>query len=167
MAILEFAVLLPVLLLLVIGLIELGQLIRVRQLLDNAAREASRQASLGARPVNTPNPARPDQRTIEEVARLYLQRAGLNVDGFTLRVVDPASGADLDPRDLNANIGQTNIDRFRVVASIPYDNTGTRGNRVIDLRLKVIRMPSLETRSDWFSMKDFPLMREAFTPPYE
>lgn len=120
----EFAVVLPLLLLLLVGIWELGRIIHVQIVLHNAARDAAR---LGAQAnivstsgaytqirfdTGTPN--------IDASVRAYLQAAGitnLSGVGIQFQFVEPSPGAaNADPY-----IGVKN-QRFRVRISIPYDN---------------------------------------------
>jgi Flp pilus assembly protein TadG len=64
----EFAVVVPILLLFILGIIEIGRLVMVAQVDTNAAREAARYASQGA--ANT--------STIDTYTRNYLTSAGIN-----------------------------------------------------------------------------------------
>ena len=163
----EFAVILPVLLLLVVGLFELGQLVRVRQILDNAVREGARQASLGKKSVNVPNPLNPSLETIEGVVKNYLLLERINVAGLQVKVTAPGGGGSIDPRTLNGSVNQTTVDRFRIEATLPYDRNGSQGNRLVSLNLKAIRVPKLTSWAEWYSMKDFPIQTDVLGAPIE
>jgi Flp pilus assembly protein TadG len=64
----EFAVVVPVLLLFILGIIEIGRLVMVAQVNTNAAREAARYAAQGSG----------DAATVETYTRNYLTAAGIN-----------------------------------------------------------------------------------------
>lgn len=64
----EFAVVVPVLLLFILGIIEIGRLVMVAQVNTNAAREAARYAAQGSG----------DATAIDTYTRNYLTAAGIN-----------------------------------------------------------------------------------------
>lgn len=88
----EFAVVAPVLFLMIFGLIEFGRMIMVQQALTNAAREGCRTATLVT--TTTPNEA-------EEAARTYLQGvvgAPATTPDVTVSI-SPNSFTDIEPGD--------------------------------------------------------------------
>jgi len=92
----EFAVVAPVFVLLVFGMIEFGRMVMVQQMLTNAAREGAR---LGVIEGNTSN-------DVETRVDNYL--AAANITGATVGVATlPASGSDTG-------------DRISVTVSIPF-----------------------------------------------
>ena len=64
----EFAVVAPVLFLLIFGILELGRLVMVQQLMTNAVREGCRKAVLGSTTTDS---------TVETVVRHYLRAGGM------------------------------------------------------------------------------------------
>jgi Flp pilus assembly protein TadG len=164
-AIVEFAVVLPLMLILVVGLFEVGQLVRVRMVLDSAVREGCRQASIGQRRAMTPDPVNPIN-SIRDVVEGYLARSGINTEGLEVRVLGEGGGP-IEPSTLNASINQPVADQFVVEVSLPFDRNGTQGNRLVDINYKIISYPRLTSRSQWYSMRDFPLLAEALDPPIE
>jgi len=120
----EFAVILPLLLLLLVGIWELGRIIHTQILLHQAARDAAR-VGAQAHIVNTTgaytqirfNTGSPN---IEDTVRDYLLAAGItNLAGLVVefQFVEPtASGPNVDPYTGVKN------QRFRVRVSLPYDN---------------------------------------------
>src|SRR5262245_49315424 len=64
----EFAVVVPVLLLFILGIIEIGRLVMVAQVNTNAAREAARYAAQGSA----------NSAAVETYTRTYLADAGIN-----------------------------------------------------------------------------------------
>lgn len=64
----EFAVVAPILLTFILGIIEIGRLVMVAQVDTNAAREAARYAAQG----------KADAATVESYTRTYLSAAGIN-----------------------------------------------------------------------------------------
>ena len=126
----EFAFCLPFLLLLLVGIWELGRIINVQIILNNAARDGAR---LGAQAniinqfgeytrikfnTGTPN--------VEGAIKAYLHAAGItNQNGLVieLQFVEGATAGGAPPTSTSADphTGAKN-QRFRVKVSLPYDN---------------------------------------------
>jgi Flp pilus assembly protein TadG len=114
----EFAIVLPVFILAIIGIIEFGRAVMVQQILTNAAREGARRAIVpGA--------------TNDEVTQLvdnYLVNASLGAPSRQVGILDEDDGA-LDLEDANSH------DLIQVVVAMPADEiipigsyfTGTMG----------------------------------------
>jgi Flp pilus assembly protein TadG len=83
-AVVEFAVLLPVIVLLVAGVWEVGRMVEVNQMLTNAAREGARQAATG----NWTN------AQVATIVQNYLTKAGINAAHVSVVVTNLDSGAD-------------------------------------------------------------------------
>jgi Flp pilus assembly protein TadG len=126
----EFAFVVPILLLLLVGIWELGRIINVQITLNNAARDAARlgaQANIVSLSGNytqihyntgTPN--------VDGAVRAYLQAAGVtNLSGLAVefQFVEPATAGGTTPASATADpyTGVKN-QRFRVRVSLPYDN---------------------------------------------
>lgn len=86
----EFALLLPLLLLLVFGIIDFGFALYDKAIITNAAREAARFGIVYADP-------RPNQTAIENVARDYLSGRLVNFNTATLNVTATPSADSGDP----------------------------------------------------------------------
>jgi Flp pilus assembly protein TadG len=103
----EFAIVLPVFILAIIGIIEFGRAVMVQQILVNAAREGARRAIItGA--------------TNDEVTELvdnYLTNASLGAPGREIGILDSDDSA-LDLEDANSH------DLIKVVVTVPYDEVG-------------------------------------------
>jgi Flp pilus assembly protein TadG len=101
----EFALVLPVLLTFLLGVLEIGRYIEVRLILTQAAREGARQASTG-------------QMTNTQVVAAVtgcVAASGLSTTGLTVSVQDLTSlGTDVSLA--------TTMDNLQVTASIPYVN---------------------------------------------
>lgn len=99
----EFAVLLPPILTLLLGIWEVGRIIEIQQLLTNAAREGARQATTGQL----------TNSQVQTVVTNYLKEAGLPTPNVIVGVSDLTSpGTD---------VSQANyLDNIQVTASIPY-----------------------------------------------
>jgi hypothetical protein len=103
----EFAVLLSILAVLLLGLWEFGRLLWIQQSLSCAAREGARQASMGVKS--------PDE--VRQHVRMYLQRAGLNTTGMP----DPEIFNLTNPARSDPRLGQQ-LDRYRVRVTLPLAN---------------------------------------------
>ena len=126
----EFAVTVPLLLLLLVGIWELGRIINVQIILNSAARDGARlgaQASLvstaGGYTQIRFNSGTPN---VDGAVRAYLQAAGItNLTGLTIefQFVEPPIPGGTTPTSTAADpyTGVKN-QRFRVRVSIPYDN---------------------------------------------
>jgi len=78
----EFALVLPILLFTVVGILELGRLLQVQQILANAAREGARHGAADA-------PA----ADVEEIVRRYLRNQGLAAIEPSATVTSVTTGA--------------------------------------------------------------------------
>jgi Flp pilus assembly protein TadG len=138
----ELAILLPVVLMpILLGIWELGRIVEVQQILDNAAREGARQASTG-------------QKTNAQVSQIvlqYLTDAGLNNAGSNVVVTDVTS-----PVDVSA---ATRLDHITVTVSLPYTNI-----RWTTLSLFANSSTNLNASADWYSMRDIPLSISSTIP---
>jgi Flp pilus assembly protein TadG len=126
----EFACIVPLLLLLLVGIWELGRIIHVQIIMNNAARDAAR---LGAQAniVNTTGAYTQihfDTGTpnIDQSVRAYLTAAGItDLTGLVIefQFVEPATAGGAVPTAVNADpCDGVKNQRFRVKVSIPYDN---------------------------------------------
>jgi Flp pilus assembly protein TadG len=131
----EFALLSPLLLGLLLGVWEVGRLVEAQQILSNAAREAGRQASAGTR--NTSQ--------VQQAATTYVQQAGLPTAGLNVDVANLTSGARSDPTTAQQ------LDRFRITVTLPFDNV-----RWVLLN-KLTNVTTLTARAEWYSMNDVPV----------
>lgn len=114
----EFALLFPIILLLLGGIWEVGHLVEVNQILTNAAREGARQASTSQKHYSDVNTA----------VTNYLNDAGItNLSGLTVQVQNLTTGdtgpgsdgqgvADYDPTNAS------NMDRLQVTVTLPFSN---------------------------------------------
>jgi Flp pilus assembly protein TadG len=131
----ELAILLPVVLLpLMIGIWELGRIVEVQQVLDNAVREGARQAASG----------RKTNAQVAQCVLQYISDAGLNDANANVTVTNLTSGLDA------ASANQ--LDHLHVSISLPYT----------DVRWTLVSKfagPStnLNASADWYSIRDLPL----------
>jgi Flp pilus assembly protein TadG len=96
----EFALVLPILMLVVAGIFDMGFLFNNYQTLTNAARE-------GARVAVVPGWAQTD---VEDRVKQYLQADGMNPDA-----------AQIDVTGVQINVGGAPISAVKVVVSYPYN----------------------------------------------
>lgn len=143
----EFAFVLPILLLLLMGTWELGRVIQVQQIMANAAREGARVAAQGQIinlsgtyvqiQVNSGSP------NVTQTVTDYLKGCGIsNMTGVTVAF------AFLDGNTGNTQPWQgTKNQRYSVTVTVPYNNI-----RITNLDL--LGLTNLVARADWVSMAD-------------
>jgi Flp pilus assembly protein TadG len=130
----EFAVVLPFLVLLVAGVWEVGSMVETQQILNNAVRVGGRQASTG---LNT-------NAQVQQAVTQYVQRAGLPTTNLVVTVTDVTSGGDV------SNASQ--MDQIQVTVTIPFADVAWDAlNYVVPAGTK------LTATSIWYSMKDLPV----------
>jgi len=133
-AVVEFACALPLLLILLLGLWEVGRLLQVKQILANAAREGGRQAATGIK----------STAEIQQYVRMSVKRAGLDITNMPDPVVTNLTSASRnDPRTANQ------LDRFLIHVSMP-----TASFRWV---LFQYTAASLDAEATWVSLADIPL----------
>jgi len=133
-AVVEFAAVVPLLLILLLGLWEVGRLLQVKQILANAAREGGRQAATGLK----------STAEVQQYVRNSIQRAGLNTAGMPDPVVTNLTSAlRNDPRTANQ------LDRFNIRVSMPTAN--------FRWVLFQYTAASLDADATWVSLADIPV----------
>ena len=130
----EFALALPLFTIILLGVWELGRLVDVQQILDNAAREGGRQASTGLA----------SSSQVQQTVLNYLSLAGINTTGAVVTVSDLTSPGT-DP----TLAGQ--LDQVQVTVTIPSDNV-----RWVLLN-SLTGITELRASSIWNSMNDLPV----------
>ncbi len=117
----ELAFVLPFLVILLLGVWEVGRMIEVQQILNNAAREGSRLAAQGLIINQDSNPTLIKVTTgspnVESAVRNYLREAGINTANMTV-TFQYVDGNTSNTEPFQASKGQ----RFKVTVSIPFDN---------------------------------------------
>ena len=132
----ELAVVLPLLLIMLVGLWEVGRIVTVEQLLANAAREGGRSAATGAKSLTQ----------VKETVVRYLKVNGVSkVTTSDVTIVNLTPGGNADPT------AATQMDHFQITVSIPFDNV-----RWVILD-QITTLKTLSGRAEWFSMRDIPL----------
>ena len=138
----EFAVILPVILTLLLGIWEVGRMIEIQQMLSNAAREGGRQASTGQL----------TNAQVQAVVTQYLSTAGLPITHVVVTVQD----LDTPSADVSA---ANYLDRLQITVTIP----------ISDIRWSVISLVTtpgqlMTSTVQWVTMVDKPYP-SAPTPP--
>ncbi len=145
----EFAIVLPLLLFLLLGIWEVGRLVQVQQIMANAAREGARAASTGARSL----------AEVETIVQRYLTAGGLDTTGLTVRIHNLSlnPGAELsDPSDDPQAAHQLHL--LRVHVTLPFKNV-----RWV-LVSQITNVTTLRATGFWLSMKDQPIVVDTEMP---
>ena len=148
-AVVELAVVLPLLTLLLVGVWELGRMVQVKQVLSNAAREGARRAATGTRSV----------ADVDAAVKSYLAGAGFNTTGYTVKVYNvtqnptPSAGSPSDD-PMTAN----QLDHLRVTVTLPFNNVKWAFIN------QITSTSTLSATADWYSMKDQPLVVDSTMP---
>lgn len=128
------AALLPMLLMFLLGLWELGRLADARQILTNAAREGARQASTG----------RLTDTQVQAVVVGYLKHAGLPIAHLTVTVTN------LNAPGMDSTMA-SQFDPIQVSVSLPWSDL-----RLVDASLLLSGSTQVDTKAIWCSLKDIP-----------
>jgi Flp pilus assembly protein TadG len=143
----EAAVLISFLLLPIIaGVWEVGRLVETRQILDNACREAGRQASTGTR-----TPAQVRQTVLDYLDRNLppTYQGGVPIQpssNVNVTITNLTTTGQDDPSQANQ------LDHFQITVVFPSANA-----KWIDLPGWMIPPAFLTAVGEWYSMKDIPL----------
>jgi Flp pilus assembly protein TadG len=143
LAVVEFALVLPFLLILLLGIWEAGRLIGVSQLLTNAAREGARQAASGLKTTSQ----------ITTAVQFYLKQAmkgqGMSdsdaskVAGDAVITVQNLTNPGTDPT------AASQLDQLQVSVSIPFNDV-----HWVALNLITNSSTKLNGQATWYSVKD-------------
>jgi Flp pilus assembly protein TadG len=135
----EFALFLPFLLSLLIGIWEVGRLVQVSQILQNAAREAARQASTGTA----------SMAEIKTNIQNYVSSAEPRITNFTGFDV---TFTNITRPGVNDPAGATQLDKYRITVSLPFDNV-----RWSLTKMFVAPGTNASASVHWYSMRDLPV----------
>lgn len=161
----EFVFVLPLLLLLLVGIWELGRIIQVQTSLNNAARDGARLAAqaniVNSTGANTQIRFNTGTPNIEGSIKAALTAAGItNQTGLVieLQFMEPASGTGPAPTAVNADpyTGVKN-QRFRILVSLPYEN-------VRWTTLSLINPTTISTEIQWQCLVDDPFTVNTMMP---
>jgi Flp pilus assembly protein TadG len=132
----ELAVALPLLLLLLLGIWEVGRMVEVQQLLSNAVREGGRQASTGVKTIDE----------VKDVVVRYLKQNGVTaVTANDVTVINLTNGGRSDPTVAEQ------LDRIQITISVPFNSV-----RWVVLH-QITNVQTLSASSDWYSMRNIPI----------
>lgn len=139
----ELAVCLPLLLIMLVGVWEVGRLVEVQQLLCNAVREGGRQASTGNK----------DLASVQQYVVNYLNTNGISkVSKTDVTFTNLTDTTRKDPTDAEQ------LDQLRVSVTVPADNV-----RWVLLK-SVTGVQNLTASADWFCMRDVPITVNTVIP---
>jgi Flp pilus assembly protein TadG len=135
----EFALVLPCLMALLIGIWEVGRMVQVSQILQNAAREAARQASTGTN----------SMADIKANIRTYVTSAEPRITDFSTfdvtfknitrpAVTDPANAVQMD--------------KYTITVSLPFDNVRWSATKMF-----IPNGTKASATVNWYSMRDLPV----------
>lgn len=131
----EFAFVLPMLVILMFGVWEVGRLVGVVQVMSNACREAGRQTSSGSKTVSE----------IKQVVVDYLAENDITILPTNVTVTNISNASNLDPK------AAVQLDRFEVSVTVPIANVRWLSSGFFSAS------GDLTTKAQWYSMNDVPL----------
>jgi Flp pilus assembly protein TadG len=173
----EFAVVLPLIFLLLLGTWEVARLVQVQGILSNAAREGARLAAQGQVinltgdftqiAVSDSSTANPNITStvlnyVHNADPNYRQGAGIGTAGMTVKFTFLDSSGNpttATTQPYQATKGQ----RFRVTATLPYNNFRWTS-------LNLLNVTTITASVDWTSMMDDPFSVDTTLPawtPYQ
>jgi Flp pilus assembly protein TadG len=139
----ELALLLPLIIVLLLGIWEVGRLIDVNQILTNAAREGARQASTGQN----------NNASVQQGVVNYLNHAGIPTANVAITV------NDLTTPNTDAS-NATQLDQLQITVTIPFNDV-----RWIALNLITSSTTQLTGSAIWSSLKDRTYPNSVTSPP--
>jgi len=156
----EFAFIMPLLLMFIIGVWEVGRLVQVQQALNNGAREGARLAAQGliinsnGVPTQVYATSAGGPYNVQDTVKDYLTRAGYDATGLTVTFAFTSGNTGLtDP--YQAVKGQ----RYKVTASLPFSN-------VQWTLLSITGIQTLSASVVWESLVDDPFTLNTTIPTW-
>lgn len=132
----ELAVMLPFLLVVILGIWEVGRMVHVQQIIANAAREGGRQASSGQASAST----------VTKFVVDYCNINGLtNVNSSMVTMTNITNSSRSDPMTADQ------LDQFRITITVPY--SAIRWSTVA----QITPNSNVSASVDWYSMRDLPV----------
>jgi Flp pilus assembly protein TadG len=138
-ATIEFALVAPILVLLLLGIWEIGRLVQVMEVLYNAAREGARQASTATATLTD----------IKANVRSYIQNAEpsiSNLTGYDMTYANITRPSVTDPT------GATQLDKFTITVTLPFRNVSWLATTYF-----IPANATLTAKVEWYSMRDLPV----------
>jgi Flp pilus assembly protein TadG len=141
----EMAILLPLVMILLFGIWDVGRIVEVQQMVSNAAREGARQAAIGSMldPV-TGAVVNISSTDVEQVVTNYLTRNGVSTTGLVVEYANVDSPAATEPSDA------TYLQHLRVTVQLPFSSFQLL---LVDNFINSSNT-GLTAISDWYCQKD-------------
>ncbi|GBD36495.1 hypothetical protein HRbin36_01620 [bacterium HR36] len=139
----ELALCLPLLLVLMLGVWEIARYVEVQQVLNQAAREAGRQAAGGGKTADE----------VQQAVIVFLQSAGINPANVQVTITNLANPGNTDPRQAS------NLDALEVQIELPF--------RDVTLSFTSMFIPEnahMRARTVWRSLRDLPVAVDTNAP---
>ncbi len=148
-AAIEFAAILPLIVLLLLGLWEGGRLVEIEQILNNAAREGARQAAGGQLSYSQ----------VQNIVTNYLSNAGVPTGNVVVTIQNLGFPGNPTPPDNNPQ-DATQLDQLKVTVTMPFNDV-----RWTTLSLVTNSGTQLNAVAIWSSLKDIPYPTVSYPPP--
>ncbi|MBV9125837.1 MAG: pilus assembly protein [Planctomycetes bacterium] len=144
-AAMELALVLPLVVLLMFGIWDVGRMVEVEQIVANAAREGARQAAVGSMLDESTGGQKNIYTTdIQQTVLNYLARNGLNTSNVAIQFQDLSNPGATDPYQAD------HLDHLRVTVQMPFNDVRwTPVNNILQNNTT-----QLTGSADWFSLKD-------------
>jgi Flp pilus assembly protein TadG len=142
----EFALVAPLFVMMIMGLWEYGRMVQVMQVLINGAREGGRQAATSSATLTD----------IKANVKTYIQNAEPSITdttGYDLTYTNITTPTSTDPSTANQ------LDRFTITVTLPFNNV-----RWLALSYFVPSGTTLTASVDWYSMRDIPVQVNTSIP---
>lgn len=134
----ELALILPFLMIFLLGTWEVGRVLEVQQIMNNAAREAGRQASAGQLASSD----------ISTLVKQYVSNEGLLSTNATTTILNKGFPGNPTPTDNNPQ-NATDMDMLEVSVTIPFKDV-----RWVSFTTFTTDTTTLSVQVTWASMKD-------------
>jgi Flp pilus assembly protein TadG len=161
-AVVEFAVILPVLMIFLLGTWELGRLVQVYAILNHAAREGARIAAQGqiinVTGAYTQIQVASGTPNVTQAVTNYLTGTGINTAGLTVTFSFLDSSGNLLASPTQPYQG-TKGQRFRVTVNLPYSSFKISNTNLLNLT-------GIQASVDWVSMIDDPFTVNTTLPTW-
>jgi Flp pilus assembly protein TadG len=145
----EFAAILPLIVMLLVGLWEGGRLIEVEQILNNAAREGARRAASGQL----------NYSQVQAVVTNYLSNAGIPTGNVVVTIQNLGFPGNPTPPDNNPQ-DATQLDQLKVSVAMPLSDV-----QWTTLSLVTNASTQLNAYAIWSSLKDIPYPTVSYPLP--
>lgn len=156
----EFALVMPLLVVILLGLWEVGRLVQLQQILSNAAREGARLAAQSQTINSTGEPTMIAVSTgtpnVKQTVVNYLRQAGLTVDASAVNVAFAFTSGDTSKTQPHqGEKGQ----RFRLTVTLPVSSLQWSA-------LKLTSVTQLQASVNWTCLVDDPFTIDTSLPDW-